>query len=133
MYLSWQEVRLPGDERLVPKVHVNLGITLEADGRLLAACNHYQCVPSRHPLFYTHFSVGLVRFSLELKQWIRYRVDEGLEEDTNKTQCRLQPLPVRPSHHPLFYTHFSSALVRFSPQMQQCSIRCRVDEGLKRH
>lgn len=37
-----QEVR-PGDERLVPKVHVNLGITLEADGRLLAACNHYQC------------------------------------------------------------------------------------------
>ena len=38
-----QEVR-PGDERLVPKVHVNLGITLEADGRLLAACNHYQCV-----------------------------------------------------------------------------------------
>lgn len=55
VYLSWQEVRLPGDERLVPKVHVNLGITLEADGRLLAACNHYQCAPSRHPLFYTHF------------------------------------------------------------------------------
>lgn len=43
--LSKQEVR-PGDERLVPKVHVNLGITLEADGRLLAACNHYQCVPT---------------------------------------------------------------------------------------
>lgn len=40
-----QVAQLPADERLVPKVHVNLGITLEADGRLLAACNHYQCAP----------------------------------------------------------------------------------------
>ncbi|CAL8472353.1 g11896 [Coccomyxa elongata] len=46
-----QEVR-PGDERLVPKVHVNLGITLEADGRLLAACNHYQAASQLEP---THF------------------------------------------------------------------------------
>ena len=39
-----QELQLPAEERLLPKVHVNLGITLEADGCLSAACDHYRCV-----------------------------------------------------------------------------------------
>lgn len=39
-----QEIQLPAEERLLPKVHVNLGITLEADGCLLAACDHYRYV-----------------------------------------------------------------------------------------
>ena len=30
------------DARLLPKIHVNLGITQEADGRLLAACDNYR-------------------------------------------------------------------------------------------
>jgi hypothetical protein len=41
-------VELPGDARLLPKIHVNLGITQEADGRLLAACHNYRrarCTP----------------------------------------------------------------------------------------
>lgn len=36
----------------MPKVHVNLGITQEADGRLLAACEHYRAGAARpdgHP------------------------------------------------------------------------------------
>ena len=37
-----QEIQLPAEERLLPKVHVNLGITLEADGCLSAACDHYR-------------------------------------------------------------------------------------------
>lgn len=40
--MAVQEVRLPFDERLLPKIHVNLGITQEADGRLLAACENYR-------------------------------------------------------------------------------------------
>ena len=45
--LTWvlllgQAVRLPQDNALQPKVHVNLGITMEADGRLLSACQHYR-------------------------------------------------------------------------------------------
>lgn len=34
--------RLPGDAALVPKIHVNLGITLEAEGMLISACDHYR-------------------------------------------------------------------------------------------
>ena len=37
-----QEVALPKDARLLPKIHVNMGITLEGDGRLLAACDSYR-------------------------------------------------------------------------------------------
>ncbi|KAK9843482.1 hypothetical protein WJX81_004938 [Elliptochloris bilobata] len=37
-----RDARSPADDALVPKVHVNLGITQEADGRLLAACEHYR-------------------------------------------------------------------------------------------
>ena len=44
--LEWlecaQEVVQPRDARLLPKIHVNLGITLEGDGRLLAACDSYR-------------------------------------------------------------------------------------------
>ncbi|EIE19554.1 hypothetical protein COCSUDRAFT_67698 [Coccomyxa subellipsoidea C-169] len=36
------EVTMPKDARLMPKIHVNLGITLEGDGRLLAACDAYR-------------------------------------------------------------------------------------------
>ena len=38
-----QDVQQPVAERLLPKVHVNLGITLEAAGRLQDACSHYRC------------------------------------------------------------------------------------------
>jgi tetratricopeptide (TPR) repeat protein len=37
-----QVLQLPADLSLRPKIHVNMGITVEADGRLLAACHHYQ-------------------------------------------------------------------------------------------
>lgn len=33
---------MPRDARLLPKIYVNLGIALEADGRLLAACDSYR-------------------------------------------------------------------------------------------
>lgn len=32
----------PGDEALQPKVYVNLGITQEAEGLLMSACDHYK-------------------------------------------------------------------------------------------
>ncbi|CAL8471190.1 g10732 [Coccomyxa elongata] len=37
-----QEVVLPKDARLLPKIHLNLGIAQEQDGRLLAACDSYR-------------------------------------------------------------------------------------------
>jgi hypothetical protein len=40
-----QVARLPGDASLLPKVHINLGITLEGQGCLLEACSHYRCEP----------------------------------------------------------------------------------------
>ncbi len=33
---------LPDDAALLPKIHVNLGISLEADGQLVSACQHYR-------------------------------------------------------------------------------------------
>lgn len=45
-----QGVQLPAEFRLLPKVHVNLGITLEAHGCLSAACNHYRCNHDEHLL-----------------------------------------------------------------------------------
>jgi Flp pilus assembly protein TadD len=45
-------VRAPGEERLLPKVHVNLGITLEADGRLAQACQHYREAARLEPSHY---------------------------------------------------------------------------------
>jgi tetratricopeptide (TPR) repeat protein len=44
-----QAARAPGDDALAPKVHVNLGITLEADGRLLAAAEHYGAATAACP------------------------------------------------------------------------------------
>ncbi len=44
-----QAARSPGDDALAPKVHVNLGITLEADGRLLAAADHYGAATAACP------------------------------------------------------------------------------------
>lgn len=35
-------LKMPDDSSLRPKIHVNLGITVEADGRLLAACHYYE-------------------------------------------------------------------------------------------
>ena len=49
--MCMQEIRLPAEERLLPKVHVNLGITLEADGCLSAACEHYRYVPAIRPFW----------------------------------------------------------------------------------
>ncbi len=48
--LCWfvQEVVLPKDARLQPKIHLNLGIAQEQDGRLLAACDSYRYV-LQHP------------------------------------------------------------------------------------
>lgn len=34
---------LPDDAALLPKIHVNLGISLEAGGQLQVACQHYRC------------------------------------------------------------------------------------------
>ena len=34
--------RVPEDAALLPKVHVNMGITLEAEGMLISACEHYR-------------------------------------------------------------------------------------------
>ena len=34
--------RMPEDAALLPKVHVNMGITLEAEGMLISACEHYR-------------------------------------------------------------------------------------------
>jgi len=34
--------RTPGDSALLPKIHVNLGIALEATGMLMNACEHYR-------------------------------------------------------------------------------------------
>lgn len=48
MHCQLQAAREPADAALVPKVHVNLGITLEADGRLLAACEHYRAAAARN-------------------------------------------------------------------------------------
>ena len=50
-----QEIQLPAEERLLPKVHVNLGITLEADGCLSAACDHYRYVLVRRPFLLRFF------------------------------------------------------------------------------
>ena len=33
---------LPTDAALLPKIHLNLGISLEAEGKLEAACRHYR-------------------------------------------------------------------------------------------
>ena len=33
---------MAGDEALQPKVFVNLGITQEAEGLLMSACDHYK-------------------------------------------------------------------------------------------
>lgn len=33
---------LPEDAALLPKIHVNLGISLEAEGQLELACQHYR-------------------------------------------------------------------------------------------
>ncbi|DBA88064.1 TPA: hypothetical protein ACH3X2_005067 [Trebouxia sp. C0005] len=40
---------LPDDAALLPKIHVNLGISLEADGRLDSACQHYRSAVAGHP------------------------------------------------------------------------------------
>lgn len=34
--------QLPGDAALLPKMHVNLGIALEASGQMSEACQHYR-------------------------------------------------------------------------------------------
>lgn len=34
---------LPDDAALLPKIHINLGISLEAEGKLESACQHYRC------------------------------------------------------------------------------------------
>ncbi|KAK9853354.1 hypothetical protein WJX84_002688 [Apatococcus fuscideae] len=39
---SLELARLPEDGTLLPKVHVNLGIAMEAEGLLLGACEHYR-------------------------------------------------------------------------------------------
>ncbi|KAL0035288.1 hypothetical protein WJX79_010558 [Trebouxia sp. C0005] len=43
---------LPDDAALLPKIHVNLGISLEADGRLDSACQHYRHALRMNP---SHF------------------------------------------------------------------------------
>ena len=40
---------LPDDAALLPKIHVNLGISLEADGQLVSACQHYRSAVAGHP------------------------------------------------------------------------------------
>lgn len=42
-----QVVRLPAEASLMPKVHVNLGIALEGQDRLLEACSQYRWAPYR--------------------------------------------------------------------------------------
>ena len=42
-----QLARLPEDAMLLPKVHVNLGIAMEAEGLLLGACEHYRSTPDQ--------------------------------------------------------------------------------------
>mmetsp|Transcript_10083 Transcript_10083/g.11784 ORF Transcript_10083/g.11784 Transcript_10083/m.11784 type:complete len:797 (-) Transcript_10083:746-3136(-) len=37
-----QVARIPADARLLPQIHVNLGVALEADGFLMGACEHYR-------------------------------------------------------------------------------------------
>lgn len=37
---------VPDDAALLPKIHVNLGISLEAEGQLGLACQHYRYYPS---------------------------------------------------------------------------------------
>ncbi len=37
-----QAATVPDDAALLPKIHVNLGISLEADGQLESACQHYR-------------------------------------------------------------------------------------------
>ena len=37
------------DNSLALKLHTNLGITLEAQGLLRAACSHYRSVPNSFP------------------------------------------------------------------------------------
>jgi len=39
---------LPDDAVLLPKIHVNLGISLEADGQLVSACQHYRSAAANH-------------------------------------------------------------------------------------
>ena len=40
---------LPEDAALLPKIHVNLGISLEADSQLESACQHYRSAVAGHP------------------------------------------------------------------------------------
>ena len=40
---------LPDDAALLPKIHVNLGISLEAAGQLVSACQHYRFAVAGHP------------------------------------------------------------------------------------
>ncbi|KAL0055211.1 hypothetical protein WJX82_008864 [Trebouxia sp. C0006] len=44
-----QAATLPDDAALLPKIHVNLGISLEADGQLDSACQHYRDVLQLNP------------------------------------------------------------------------------------
>lgn len=45
---------LPGDAALLPKIHVNLGISLEAEGQLELACQHYRCCLCAAINFHVH-------------------------------------------------------------------------------
>lgn len=37
-----QVARTPVDSKLLPQIHVNLGVALEYDGYLMGACEHYR-------------------------------------------------------------------------------------------
>lgn len=42
-----RSAQLPDDAALLPKVHVNLGIALEASNQMAAACKHYRWAASQ--------------------------------------------------------------------------------------
>ena len=56
---------LPDDAALLPKIHVNLGISLEAGGQLELACQHYRCRVRPALLQFLMFTVCLQQCLME--------------------------------------------------------------------
>ena len=76
-----QAATLPDDAALLPKIHVNLGISLEADGQLDSACQHYRSAVAGH--------LGSPNFSKFSDTFCANRVYEFVMTCCCKTRCAL--------------------------------------------
>ena len=62
---------LPEDAALLPKIHVNLGISLEAEGQLELACQHYRCYLCATIKFLVHCITAAASVNVMIRSHLR--------------------------------------------------------------